>query len=96
MALRSPASVKPERPARIRVPNRERVLFTIRDHRFVEVLQRLSLTGGSVIHTEAPLPRGTLASLDLKTVFGKVKSWGQFANLSATRVVAGPTSVCHQ
>ena len=95
MALRSPASVKPERPARIRVPNRERVLFTIRDHRFVEVLQRLSLTGGSVIHTEAPLPRGTLASLDLKTVFGKVKSW-QFANLSATRVVAGTTSVYHQ
>src|ERR1700758_2253422 len=72
MAPRSPASVKPERPARIRVPNRERVLFTIRDHRFVGVLQRLSLTGGSVIHTEAPLPRGTLASLDLKTVFGKV------------------------
>jgi hypothetical protein len=83
MALTSPASVKPERPARIRVPNRERVLFTIRDHRFVGVLQRLSLTGGSVIHTEDPLPRGTLASLDLKTVFGKVTAQIEFLHVGA-------------
>jgi len=83
MAVRSPASVKPERPARIRVPNRERVLFTIRDHRFVGVLQRLSLTGGSVIHTEDPLPQGTLASLDLKTVFGKVTAQIEFLHVGA-------------
>ena len=83
MALRSTASVEPERPARIRVPNRERVLFTIRDHRFVGVLQRLSLTGGSVIHTEDPLPRGTLASLDLKTVFGKVTAQIEFLHVGA-------------
>jgi len=82
MALRSTA-VEPERPARIRVPNRERVLFTIRDHRFVGVLQRLSLTGGSVIHTEDPLPRGTLASLDLKTVFGKVTAQIEFLHVGA-------------
>jgi len=83
MALRSTASVEPERPARIRVPNRERVLFTLRDHRFLGVLQRLSLTGGSVIHTENPLPRGTLASLDLKTVFGKVTALIEFLHVGA-------------
>jgi hypothetical protein len=83
MALRSPASLKPDRPARIRVPNRERVLFTIRDHRFVGVLQRLSLTGGSVIHTEQPLPQGTLAGLDLRTVFGKVSAQIEFLHVGA-------------
>ena len=83
MALRSPASLKPNRPARIRVPNRERVLFTIRDHRFVGVLQRLSLTGGSVIHTEQPLPQGTLAGLDLRTVFGKVSAQIEFLHVGA-------------
>ena len=76
-------SVKPHRPARIRVPNRERVLFTISDHRFVGVLQRLSLTGGSVIHTEKPLPQGTWARLDLRTVFGKVTSQVEFLHVGA-------------
>jgi len=83
MAPPSPVSVKPQRPARIRVPNRERVLFTIRDHRFVGVLQRLSLTGGSVIHTEEPLAQGTLAGLDLRTVFGKVTAQIEFLHVGA-------------
>lgn len=83
MTPRSSASVKRQRPARIRVPNRERVLFTIRDHRFVGVLQRLSFTGGSVIHTEEPLPRGTLAALDLRTVFGKVTAQIEFLHVGA-------------
>ncbi len=83
MAVRSPASDKSERPARIRVPNRERVLFTIRDHRFVGVLQRLSLTGGSAIHTEAPLPQGTLAGLDLRTIFGRVTAQIEFLHVGA-------------
>jgi hypothetical protein len=83
MALRPQASGKSSRPARIRVPNRERVLFTIRDHRFVGVLQRLSLTGGSVIHTEEPLPQGTLAGLDLRTVFGKVSAQIEFLHVGA-------------
>lgn len=75
--------MKPQRPARIRVPNRERVLFTIRDHRFVGVLQRLSLTGGSVIHTEGPLPRGTIAGFDLRTVLGKVTAQIEFLHIGA-------------
>ena len=94
MALRSPASLKPNRPARIRVPNRERVLFTIRDHRFVGVLQRLSLTGGSVIHTEEPLPQGTLAGLDLRTVFGKVTAQIEFLHVGATFRFLGMDDSC--
>jgi hypothetical protein len=82
MPLRAKAS-KPDRPPRIRVPNRERVLFTIMGHRFIGVLQRLSLTGGSVIHTEKPLPKGTLATLDLKTVFGRVTAQIEFLHVGA-------------
>jgi len=83
MVLTPQKSSKRERPARIRVPNRERVLFTLLDHKFVGVLQRLSITGGSVIHTEGPLPRGTLAALDLKTVFGKVTAQIEFLQVGA-------------
>jgi hypothetical protein len=83
VALRSHNSVKSQRPARIRVPNRERVLFRVRDHRFVGILQRLSLTGGSVVHTEKPLPPGTLAALDLKTVYGKVSAKIEFLHMGA-------------
>ena len=83
MAVRSNGSVKPRRPTRIRVPNRERVLFTIRQDRFVGVLQRLSLTGGSVIHTENPVPQGTLAGLELRTIFGKVTAQIEFLHIGA-------------
>ena len=59
------------------------MLFRVRDHRFVGILQRLSLTGGSVIHTEEPLPPGTLAGLDLKTVYGKVTAQIEFLHIGA-------------
>ena len=83
MGRRPEKSGRSSRPARIRVPNRERVLFTIRDRRFVGVLQRLSLTGGSAIHTEEPPPQGTLAGLDLRTVFGKVSAQIEFLHVGA-------------
>lgn len=83
MVNRPKSSVRRQRPARIRVPNRERVLFTIRDHRFVGILQRVSLTGGSVIHTEEPFQRGTLAKLDLITAFGKVTAQIEFLQIGA-------------
>jgi len=83
VALRSHDSLKSRRSPRIRVPNRERVLFSVRDHRFVGILQRLSLTGGSVVHTEKPLPPGTLAALDLKTVYGKVSAKIEFLHMGA-------------
>jgi len=88
MALSPQKSAKRQRPARIRVPNRERVLFTVHDRKFVGVVQRLSLTGGSVIHTEAPLPKGTLAGLDLKTVFGKVTAQIEFLHTGADGIAA--------
>jgi len=87
MALGSQKPGK-RRPARIRVPNRERVLFAVNDHKFVGVVQRLSLTGGSVIHTEEPLPRGTLAGLDLKTVFGKVSAQIEFLHTGADGIAS--------
>jgi len=88
MAPRSQKPGKRQRPARIRVPNRERVLLTVRDKRFVGILRRLSLTGGSVIHTEEPFPRGTLAGLDLKTVFGKVTAQIEFLHTGADGIAA--------
>jgi hypothetical protein len=80
--------VKRRRPVRIRVPNRERVLITVADQRLVGILQRLSLTGGSVIHTEEPFPRGTSAGLDLKTVFGKVTAQIEFLHTGADGITA--------
>jgi hypothetical protein len=80
--------VKRRRPVRIRVPNRERVLITVADQRLVGILQRLSLTGGSVIHTEEPFPRGTLAGLDVKTVFGKVTAQIEFLHTGADGITA--------
>ncbi len=88
MAPNPPKRVKRQRPARIRVPNRERVLLTIADQRIVGILQRLSLTGGSVTHTEQPFPRGTLAGLDLKTVFGKVTAQIEFLQTGADGIAA--------
>jgi len=82
---------KPEkspRPERIRVPNRERVLLTVDGHKFVGILQRLSLTGGSVIHTEQPFPNATLARLDLRTVFGKVTAQIELLHTRADGITA--------
>jgi hypothetical protein len=71
------------RPPRIRVPNHERALFTVNDQKFVGVIQRLSLTGGSAILSKGPIPQGTLADLGLNTVFGKVKAQIQFLHNGA-------------
>jgi hypothetical protein len=69
---------KSTRPPRIRVPNSERALFTVNDQKFVGVIQRLSLTGGSAVLSKGPIPQGTLADMGLNTVFGKVKAQIQF------------------
>ncbi len=58
---------KSPRAPRIRVPNSERALFTIDDGHFVGVLQRLSLSGGSALLSKGPIPKGTMADIDLKT-----------------------------
>ena len=75
--------LKNNRPPRIRVPNKERALFTVDTQKFVGVIQRLSLTGGSVIPAKGPVPHGTLAEMGLNTVFGKVTAQIQFLHTGA-------------
>jgi len=74
---------KGTRAPRIRVPNNERALFTVDNHKFVGVIQRLSLTGGSAVLSERPIPQGTLAEMRLTTVFGKVTAQIEFLHTGA-------------
>jgi hypothetical protein len=69
---------KNTRAPRIRVPNKEKALFIVDTEKLVGVVQRLSLTGGSVILSKGSVPHGTLARMGLNTVFGKVKAQVQF------------------
>jgi hypothetical protein len=77
---------KSTRPPRIRVPNNERALFTVNNQKFVGVIQRLSLTGGSAILSKGPIPQETLAEMGLNTVFGKVTAQIQFLHSGADGV----------
>jgi hypothetical protein len=75
-------SSRSNRPPRIRVPNNERAIFTVDAKKFVGVIRRLSLTGGSAVLSN-PIPQGTLAEMDLGTVFGKVSAQIQFLHSGA-------------
>ena len=77
---------KSPRPPRIRVPNSERALFTVEDVRFVGVLQRLSLTGGSAVLSKGPIPHGTMGDLTMNTVYGKVSAHIEFLQTGADGV----------
>ena len=77
---------KSPRPPRIRVPNSERALFTVDDVRFVGVLQRLSLTGGSAVLSKGPIPHGTMGDLTMNTVYGKVSAHIEFLQTGADGV----------
>src|SRR6266550_9515974 len=74
---------KGTRAPRIRVPNNERALFTVDNRKFVGVIQRLSLTGGSAVLSKGPIPQGTLAEMSLNTVFGKVTAQIEFLQTAA-------------
>ena len=74
---------KVKRAPRIRVPNNERALFTSDCDKFLGVMQRLSLTGGSAILSKGPVPDGTLATMVLNTVFGRVTAQVQFLRTGA-------------
>ena len=74
---------KGSRPPRIRVPNRERALFVADNQKFVGVIQRLSLTGGSAVLSKGPIASGTLAEMAFNTVFGKVKAHIEFLHAGA-------------
>jgi len=74
---------KTRRPPRIRVPDNERALFTFERQKFIGVIKRLSLTGGSAILAKGPIPQGTLGYMGLNTVFGRVKARIQFLHTGA-------------
>jgi hypothetical protein len=75
-----------QRAPRIRVPNSERALFQVNDARFVGVIQRLSLTGGSAVLSKGPISEGTMGDLALNTVFGKVRAQIEFLQTGADGV----------
>ena len=60
MANKSEKPNRHNRPPRIRVPNNERALFTVDAKKHVGVIRRLSLTGGSAVLTNGPIPEGTM------------------------------------
>ena len=74
------------RPPRIRVPNEEKAIFTVDHQKFLGIVQRLSLTGGSAILVKGSFPVGTLAEMALGTVFGKVNAHIEFLHLGADGV----------
>jgi hypothetical protein len=71
-------SRKQGRPPRIRVPNEEKVIFTVDHRKFLGVVRCLSLTGGSVLLVKGSIPVGTLGEMALGTVFGKVTAHVEF------------------
>ena len=73
----SPKSRK-ERAPRIRVPNQERVLFSIAGDPFVGVLRTLSVSGGSAVLSRGAIASGTSGGIVLKTVYGKVSGEVEF------------------
>jgi len=74
------------RAPRVRVPNRERALFTVDGCNFVGVLQRLSITGGSALLSRGPIPHGTMGDIAFKTAFGKVSAHVEFLQRGADGV----------
>jgi len=56
------------------VPHQQKAIFTLDGQKFVGVVQRLSLTGGSALLAKGPIPEGTLAEMVFGTVFGKVNA----------------------
>jgi hypothetical protein len=86
MVQKSPKSSKRVRAPRIRVPNSERAVFAVDSARFVGVVQRLSLTGGSAVLSKGPIPHGTLGDMALNTVFGRVDAKIEFLQTGADGV----------
>jgi len=74
------------RPPRIRVPHQQKAIFTLHDQKFVGIVQRLSLTGGSALLVKGPAAEGTLGEMALATVFGKVTAHIEFLHTGADGV----------
>jgi hypothetical protein len=80
------ASSKRTRAPRIRVPNNERAIFSVDEAKFVGVIQRLSLTGGSAVLAKGPIAKGAMGGLILNTVYGKVTAQIEFLHTNADGV----------
>jgi len=74
---------KNSRPPRIRVPNDEQALFTVNGRKLLGVLKRLSMTGGSVVLRRGSVAPGTLAEMDLNTIFGQMAAQIEFLQMGA-------------
>ena len=74
------------RPPRIRVPHQQKAIFTVDNQKFVGIVQRLSLTGGSALLVKGPIPEGTLGEMTFGTVFGKVNAHIEFLHTGADGV----------
>lgn len=61
-------------------------MFTVDAARFVGVIQRLSLSGGSAVLSKGPIPHGTMGYMALSTVFGKVEAQIEFLQTGADGV----------
>ena len=86
MRQKAQKSGKRSRAPRIRVPNSERAVFAVDAARFIGVIQRLSLTGGSAVLSKGPIPQGTMGDLTLNTVFGRVDAQIEFLQTGADGV----------
>ena len=74
------------RPPRIRVPYQQKAIFAVDKQKFLGILQRLSLTGGSALLAKGPIPQGTLGEMLFATVFGKVNAHVEFLHTGADGV----------
>jgi len=74
------------RPPRIRVPHQQKAIFTVYNQKFVGIVQRLSLTGGSALLVKGPIPEGTLGEMALGTVLGTVNAQIEFLHTGADGV----------
>jgi hypothetical protein len=86
VAQKPKTSDKRNRAPRIRVPNNERAIFSVDDSKFVGVIQRLSLTGGSAVLAKGPIAKGAMGGLILNTVYGKVTAQIEFLQTGADGV----------
>jgi hypothetical protein len=83
VSSKSDKTPKKGRAPRIRVPNNERAVFIVDESKFLGVIQRLSLTGGSAVLAKGPIPRGVMGEMILNTVFGKVTAQIEFLQTGA-------------
>jgi hypothetical protein len=88
MPRKTDKPLKHSRPPRIRVPNQERAIFPVDNQKFVGIVKRLSMTGGSALLVRGPVPEGTLGKMALSTVLGKVSAQIEFLHTGADGVPA--------